>query len=212
MSRTFAANTDALQVANAFLTGVPFSLFCWMRQTNNANTLNFLIGVSGSANNRAGIGVNVTTLAAAAAVRDGSATSSANSTTGITLSAWNAVGGVFTSATDRAVYLNGGNKGTNTASRTAAGVNSLRIGSGFNSQFGMQGQMAHCAAWNIALSDADMLSLGTGTNPLNVHPEALVLYLPYVGRDSPEIDIIGGRTLTVTGATSSTEEPPITFP
>jgi hypothetical protein len=77
---------------------------------------------------------------------------------------------------------------------------------------GIIGQIAHPAIWNVALTDAEVAMLGAGISPLRVRPQSLVMYLPYLGRNGPEIDIINGRTLAVTGAAASSNEPPVRFP
>jgi hypothetical protein len=74
------------------------------------------------------------------------------------------------------------------------------------------GLIAHPAIWNVALTDEEVAALGAGASPLTIRPWALVFYAPYLGRDSSEIDIVGGRILTVTGASASNTEPRISWP
>jgi hypothetical protein len=45
-------------------------------------------------------------------------------------------------------------------------------------------------------------------SPFMVRRASLVGYYPFIGRDSPEIDVIGGNSLTVTGTTASVSDPP----
>ncbi len=65
------------------------------------------------------------------------------------------------------------------------------------------------AIWNVALTDSEIATLAEGVSPLRVRRDALVYYCP-IGGQSPEIDIIGGVNMTVTGTTVD-EEPPIPY-
>jgi hypothetical protein len=80
------------------------------------------------------------------------------------------------------------------------------------SNVGIAGNIAHPAIWNVALTDAEVAMLASGLSPLRVRPQSLIFYLPTLGRDSPEIDIIGAQTFTVHGATASSNEPPFIWP
>jgi len=59
---------------------------------------------------------------------DGVGIGAAQSTARITLNTWAHLCGIEYAADSRAVFLNGGNKGTNATSRTPAGVNRVSIG------------------------------------------------------------------------------------
>jgi len=60
------------------------------------------------------------------------------------------------------------------------------------------GRVCEVAVWNIVLASKDLEMLGKGISPLHVRPDALIFYAPVV-RDGQ--DIIGGFSLTATGAT-----------
>lgn len=125
---------------------------------------------------------------------------SATTTTGYTVGTWHHIAGVYAAVDDRSAYIDGGSKGTNTASRTPSGVNQLRIGSrtGTSPSGHLDGQIAECAIWNVALADAEIAVLATGVIPPLVRPSALVHYAPLTRN---LIDIVGGVTLTNTGTT-----------
>jgi len=109
-----------------------------------------------------------------------------------------------------AIYVDGeldttrsqsGNITSNTNSKLVIGANSSNTaGSGVN------GELAHAAIWNgRCLSDNEIASLASGSNPLQMS-DGLVFYNPINGQ-SPELDIVGGTTGTVTGTTVAAEPP-----
>jgi len=130
---------------------------------------------------------------------------------------WNHLAGVMAGVSERYSYLNGdtANKGTNTTTITSiAGLlNRTCVGCIYASTTlsqTMQGRVAHPAIWSVALTDAEIVMLSQGVSPLLVRPESLVFYMPYLGRDTNDIDIEGGRLLVNTGTTSETSEPRVT--
>jgi hypothetical protein len=64
----------------------------------------------------------------------------------------------------------------------------------------MSGRVAEGVIYGVALSDAEVAQLATGVSPLLVRPGDILNYYPLIGRASPEIDLVGGNNLTVTGA------------
>lgn len=130
---------------------------------------------------------------------------------------WNHLAGVMVGVSERYSYLNGdtANKGTNTTTISSLSglFNRTNVGSLYyvtTNQQTTQGRVAHPAIWNAALSDAEIVMLSQGVSPLLVRPQNLVFYVPYLGRDSSDIDIIGRNALTNTGTTSELSEPVVT--
>lgn len=72
------------------------------------------------------------------------------------------------------------------------------------------GKIAEFGVWNRILSAAEADILGKGFSPLFI-PRGLVFYAPLVGKYSPEIDIVGGGSGTITGATAASH-PRIIYP
>lgn len=70
--------------------------------------------------------------------------------------------------------------------------------------------LAEWALWNgVLLGAKAATALASGANPLSVHPDSLLCYLPLFGADSPEPDYSGGRhSATLTG-TSFARHPPV---
>lgn len=130
---------------------------------------------------------------------------------------WNHLAGVMVGVSERYSYLNGdtANKGTNTTTITSLSglFNRTNVGALYpvtTTQQTTQGRVAHPAIWNAALSDAEIVMLSQGVSPLLIRPQNLVFYVPYLGRDSSDIDIIGRNALTNTGTTSELSEPVVT--
>lgn len=198
------------------ITGPPLTLVGWGKSTNTTDLQVLLgLGESGAANNGFAIqfrGDVVNDPVAAGAISGGSQ-SSALSTTSYQSGVWHHLAGVFVSATERIVYLDGGGKATQTASRTPTGIN--RVGVGAHGWFGATSRItgcgAECAVYNVALNDAEVLMLSLGVSPLLVRPESLVAYWPLIGRYSPETDEVSALGLTVTGATNAAH-PRIIYP
>jgi hypothetical protein len=126
----------------------------------------------------------------------------AATSTGYSASVWNHAAAVFTSATSRAAYLNGAGKGTDATNLAPTSIDATGVGflNVLTAAGYFDGSIAEAAIWDVALTDADVAILATGASPLTVKPGSLVAYWPLIGAYSPEIDLIQGRDLTVTGA------------
>jgi hypothetical protein len=86
----------------------------------------------------------------------------AATTSGFTALTWYTTAAIYSSATSRAVYINGGSKGTDATNVTPANLDNTTIGvcKANNTLAGyMFGKIAACAFYNIALSDAQVLAL-----------------------------------------------------
>jgi len=94
---------------------------------------------------------------------------------------------------------------------------STRIGrwgdSGTDTGNYFDGIIDHVAVWDVILSDDEAVALSQGASPLIIRPASLKSYVPFIGRNSPEIDIISGATYSVNGSPSaSNSEPPQLWP
>lgn len=88
---------------------------------------------------------------------------------------WNHGAGVWTSTTDRAVFLNG-TKTTNTTSQAGPVSTNTFIGRrGTASDAGANTYIAWAAIWNAALTDAEIAALRAGARPERIRPQSLVL-------------------------------------
>jgi hypothetical protein len=217
------ASTQYLEVDSAPVTAYPFTLAClFNNDVANANITLLWIGDKDDAAQYhalslagavGGDPIRAVSIAATAGTADSSA-----GVAGAT-NAWGHACGVFTSATSRAAFFNGANKGTNTTNRTPAGLDRVsigRLGDSTPTDY-WSGLIAEAGVWDIALSDAEVALLGTpiGVNtwlsPWMVRPENLVAYWRIWGRFSPEPDRVGGFGVTVSGATVA-DHPKVLFP
>jgi len=64
------------------------------------------------------------------------------------------------------------------------------------------GSYAEWGVWAGTLTTDQISSLAKGRRPIDVAPEILAHYWPIYGRQSPEPDLVGGVTSTVTGTTT----------
>jgi hypothetical protein len=139
-------------------------------------------------------------------INNASATNGAIGTTTFASGQWYHVAGSFDTATLRA-YVNGSIDGTKTLGFTPINTNSQNLHLGFSqtgdSSGNLNGNLADCAVWNIALSASEIKALATGARPNNVRPGNLVAWWPLDGLQSPEEDLSGNKnngTLTGTAA------------
>ena len=209
MARLFDdASSQGLQVASAPLTAYPFTMACWFN-SNDATITQVLMSICDSASTN-----EEWSLRAAGAVagdpirftsRSGGTNRNADTTTGYSTGAWTHACAVGTSATSRAVYINGGSVGTNVTDNTPSSLDTFSIGvDAISVPFGyMSGAIAEAAIWNVALAAGDVALLAKALDPRMVRPQGLVGYWQLIGRYSPEIDRRGGLGLTVSGATAT---------
>ena len=223
MSRSFDGTSgNYLNVETPVVTAPPFSMFAWYYSTSSSQnqTLICLGGRNAAFTEPRGFKLAILSESGYQGIyaesRQNNTVPRAVSSTVPTGSVWQNGCGVWAGIADRRAFLNGGSKGTNTTSLTVTAGDVLRTAVGLTRELGnfagMIGQIAHPAIWDVALTDDEVAMLGAGLSPLRVRPESLVMYLPYLGRDGPEIDIARGRTLAVTGATASSNEPPLIWP
>ena len=142
----------------------------------------------------------------------------AYSTADISINTWHHICGVFTDSNNRAAFIDGGNKGTDTGeSGEPTGLDNTTIGV-FNAGilYGhVSGRIAEVAFWNIALSDSEVAQVALGVCPLMVRPDALVAYYPLGGiygvnsgnAADGDIDIVGGYHMDPQNTPSVADHP-----
>lgn len=200
MARLFTrGGGDKIQAASAVLTAMPLTMACWFNATALDNAHRLLSLTDGSTNNRFQIGISVAN-AVLGLIASGGSSANATSTASITAGAWYHCAAVFTSATSRAVYLNGGNKGTNATNLTPSGLNVTALGNDGTTT--CNGKVALPAIWNSAHSDGEIAALAAGLHPRLLQTQrANLVFAPPLDGSSPEKDLISGLSLTVTNAT-----------
>lgn len=222
MARRGWSTSNFLRAASAVATAAPLTMACWAK-TSLTGTAQGVAGIynSASAANRNLFRLSLgNTNAATAVTADGSTSNNATSSTTISANTWFHICGVFASATSRAVYLNGGGKGTDVVSTVPSGLNRTSIGlqndnATVNLPFAAAGtgDIAELVVWNIALSDTDVAALANGTHPFLVHPEAIVGYWPLIGNNSPENNWLSNTaTMAVQGTLTASPHTRIFMP
>lgn len=129
-----------------------------------------------------------------------------------TVDQWHHICCVEAAANDHRVFLDGANKVTSGTSKAPQGsINRISVGRfGDNSPTNYaEGNIAHVAIWNVALSDGEVATLATGHSPLRVRRGNLIFYAPLNGFATTELDIIGRRNLTNFNGQAKDFEPPI---
>ena len=137
--------------------------------------------------------------------------SRASTSTGVTIDTWHHVAGAEISTTSRSAWIDGGSKGTDGSTESPSGADRTAIGMARDSTPSREtsGNIAHVAVWDVVLSDSEIATLAEGISPLRVRRGSLIAYWPVNGVHSPEIDIVGGLSLTINGTPSQDFEPPI---
>lgn len=130
-------------------------------------------------------------------------------TVGHTINTWQHQCTRQSNLSSRDVYLNGGSKGSNTTTLSAAIVvdrialaaewNTSNVLTGF-----LGGRLAEAAIWSAALDEAEIGSLAKGFSPTRVRPQSLVFYAPLVRNIA---DYRSATALTNNNAATAYEHP-----
>jgi hypothetical protein len=145
---------------------------------------------------------------------DGSTADGVDSTFSPSTGTWYHVLGTW-NGTTQSIYVNGALK--NTATPAIASINSTTFGIfiGYSisnipsNVFFLNGQLADCAEWNVALTAAEAAALGAGARPFQIRPSTLVGYWPFTGIQSPEPDLSGNKNNGVLTGTANAFGPPL---
>lgn len=199
MARSFSsASTQWIKGSSAPVTAVPLSIAAWFNPDASDSTGSICdIAYDGGTGDAFEIGCSVGSPGYVYALTRATNSVSATSTSTFTASAWNHVLGTFNSDTNnRAVYLNGGSKGTNSSIRVPASLNAIGHGARarLTTDYYIDAILAEIAIWNVELTDDDAVLLAKGISPILLKPANLVYYLPLI-RDPK--DLIGATAYTV---------------
>lgn len=206
----FDGSDDYMELLSAPVTAVPLTIAAWIRADDDTTTDSICSVGDFDDPSRFYIGKNADSTVSAHTVNASSQNSSAAGGD-YAAATWHHVVGKFVSATSREVFLDGVSVGTNTTSRTPAGLDSIQIGafrSGSTGTLGsfFGGQIAHVAVWDIALSTTDITSLAGGAKPNTIQASDLVFYAALTG--GLAVDSISTNSLTVSGAVTSSQVSP----
>lgn len=193
MARLFddGASQYLMQTSGSPVSGYPLTMSCWFRTDDvTASQALFWIGDKDVANhlfelmmNGADPGDPIWLWATG-----GGAPSIASTSTGASVNTWHHACGVFASATDRAVFIDGGSKGTAVANVTPAGLDATAIGSERGAFWYMSGSVSGAAVWGAALSDLEVLLLAQGVPSMLIRPGDLKSFWPLIDNDQDVLE------------------------
>lgn len=201
MSQTFSG-TQHLVSSAVVATAPPFTLALWFTTAGGIFRRLLALGNPSDANNIFSLNLDVTSGSNKLSAFVSNSTNNAQALTSVAVDVtgnWNHGLVTFTSAAARAVYLNGLNKATSSASITNPTGISTTVLSGRPTDFtgGISGQAAHAYVWSRAVSDTEAQYLGIGGNPRAI--KGAVSDWNVASGESPVADQIGTNTLTASG-------------
>jgi hypothetical protein len=210
--RFTAASSEFLTASGSPVTAYPLTLSAHFRANNHpgngAEQCLMAVDASGADALQQIVirGTSGSAIAIRARTRNTGNAAAQSSTTTTADAAWHHAAGGFASATSRLAYLDGGAAGSNTTNIAFnAGINRVDIGveryNAISPVNYLNNDLAEAAIWSTDLTATEIAILARGVSPLLVRPTALVFYAPILGRYSPEPDVRGGLSLTVTGTT-----------
>ena len=156
-------SSEYLTNGNAAVITYPITMACWVN-TNDLSVNQSLIIIADTATSNNFHQLYIEQGLDMLRVRSDDATATiafATTTTAMSINTWHHACGVFTSSTNRAVFLDGGGKGTDALDVTPVGLDSTTIAvrrTNFN-QWYLSGMIAESRIYNRALSDAEVYAL-----------------------------------------------------
>ncbi len=219
MSRTTtdAGGGDALSVTQSIILAAPFTFVAWAKSSDAVDDFQVVGGMSQSfpsgtddfwkvrlrfTSGRTEFRVETTAPPAGG---------QANVTPAPAVDTWAHYAFVETASDDRAGFVDGANKDTNSITAVPSGIDTISLGQVDDGSPGDRfiGDIGHAALYNTPLSDQEVETLAAGFNPRRLHIDNLVGYWPVNGQ-TPEPNVIGtGANLGLVGTPAVAEEPPI---
>jgi len=216
MARGFTnAAANYLSYDSPIISALPMSFSAWIYPVNWTYS-NQILSIADNATNTQFFALfgSSSTGYISAYQRGNLAAAAAATTVSATASSWHHCLAVFATNTSRSIYLNGGNKVTDTTNTgTTTGLDNTAISALLrNTPVYNEGDsyLAEIAAWNVALTDAEAAILATGMSPLAVRPQSLVAYWPLI-RDTDD-DIVGGYSMTPYNTPTVAAHPRVRYP
>ena len=202
-----AESSQYLTTASAPAIVYPITIACWFKSNLAASTCPISINANTS-RSRINIFILNTGAVNAGLSNAGGTAASTTTTTTAAANTWNHAAGVYTSATSRTAYLNGGGSTTNTTNIAISDFAQIGIGARYSLAWGgfYNGEVAEVGVWNAALTAAEIASLAKGMSCDKVRPQSLVFYAPLV-RDLN--DQKGGLAITNNNSATVANHPRI---
>lgn len=185
MARSFSsASSQYLSYGSAWVAAEPLTMACWFNPTSDtvAQTLMSICDTDAANSFSLNIGSGASDSATATTTASGSG-AAAVTLNRITPNAWNHAAAVFTSSSNRSIFVNN-NTASNALSRVVSGLDTSYIaaqhnGTSLSNYF--NGLIAECAIWSAALTTNEIKALWKGRSPLTIRRQALIAYYPLGG-------------------------------
>ena len=211
------ASSEFMRYGSAVVSAAPLTMACWFKG-DDLTADSCALSITDKDTNVDYFGLFVRkTDTYANKVEYGARSAAGGSPTAATTTAWSAntwhhVCGVEISTASRAVYIDGGSKGTETTDITPLNLDRTTVGvlDRLSPVLYASGRIDHVSIWNVALTDAEVAQLAAGASPLLIRPTGLVAYWMLVG--GVLVDVIGGVTLTNNGAAVDPDHSPLWYP
>ncbi len=205
MSLTFDG-LNYITKASAIVAAAPMTFACWFNPTSHTADA-YIMGITSATSTHSSVFamkfLTASTKVCCYISNDAASTTditAASTNLVATNATWFHLACVFTSATSRTSYVNGGGAVTSAVSVTPGTCDSSFTGDvKFNAlvKTGAIGQIAFPAFWNVALTSTDILALSSSIGPLRGHPAGLVGYPRLTGGNSPEPDMVSSTGWTL---------------
>ena len=180
------------------VTGEPFTMSCWVYAPTLGNR--FVVRLAGGVSDYHGLLYLSDGTAIARSFRTGDGSFNGQSTTtGFTAATWHHLCGVWSSTSNRQVFLNGSSGAANTTSKSVASLATASVAT-----TGVH-HIADLSIWNVVLTQAEISSLADGFSGSRIRRGSLLLHAPLI-RARREIH---GTALTDGGTPTVETHPPI---
>ena len=204
-----SGDSEYLEVDSAPASDVPFTMACWFYST--ADTYDALMWLGDKDNQSQYHSLYLAGHIAgdpigAATYDGGSAT--ASTTTGYSLSTWHHACGVWTSATSRAAFIDGGSKGTDATNLSPSGLDRVAIAALRDSSptSYMDGRIADARIYNRALCDEEVAELYNPRTRWELYQPRVPLWnIPW---EPAATTVVGGHTQKKAGRGWPFHQPP----
>ena len=200
MARDFDdASSEYITTANGLLSAYPMSFAAWFYTDQAAIEMRVLsLGNTSTDNNNCCL-----TMSGGKArffMRDPSSSNNAETSASYSTNIWQHMAGRGVSATERHIYLNGGNKATHNTSVLFPTLTHTHIGARARTSIEnyFSGRIADCAVWNVTISEDEVAMLAKGFSARFIRPQNIVSYWRLIHNDN---DIVGGFNMSVGGGT-----------
>lgn len=200
MAMLLDGSTQYAYTGSSPVSAYPFTMACWFYATNitAAHTLMQIVN-SATGYWHALIGAGDLSDQVIAGSCNNGTMLYAQSSVDYAANTWTHACGYWSGDNLRAVYKDGGSKGTNVGSRTCGTPS--QVGIGWNLHWGgsryLNGAIAEAGIWNVVLTDTEVYVLSRGVSPLYVRPESLLCYWPFITTANMANDLVSGYNLTL---------------